>query len=166
PEDPAYVPQNWNLTANSACRDGALMFGSSDVTAPNSGRPVVASLPLPMLLPGMLKFARSKMLNNCAMNSARPAPPTRKNFENRRSTFTKVGQSTCDTGVRLRAVRNELMASRLSERHPDIGITPGGRSEFAGADTDVPDSVSLLRSRPDVIGPNGRLDRKSPIAEN
>src|SRR5262245_43916742 len=141
------------------------MFGNSDVTAPNSGRPVVASLPLPMLLPGMLKFARSKMLNNCAMNSARPAPPTRKNFENRRSTFTKVGQSTCDTGVRLRAVRNELMASRVSERHPDIGITPGGRSEFAGADADGRDR-GALRSRPDVIGPNGRLDRKSPIADN
>src|SRR6185295_3696216 len=99
---------------------------------------------------------------SCAMSSARPAPPMRKNFENRKSMFTKVGQSTWDTVARFRAALNALIASRFSERQPDMGRTPAGRSEFAGAEIDVPDNVSLFRSRPEVIGPNGRLDRKSP----
>src|SRR5262245_28101364 len=141
------------------------MFGSSAVLVPNSGRPVVVSLPALMLLLGMLKFARSKMLNSCAINSARPAPPIRMNFEKRRSTLTKVGQSTCDTAVRLRAALNALIASRFNARQPDIGVTPGGKSELAGLVIEVPDRVSLLRSRPGVIGPNGRLERKSPIAD-
>src|SRR5882672_10670223 len=142
------------------------MFGSSDVTVPNSGRLVAASLPAPMLLLGRLKFARSKTLNNWAMNSARDEPPIRKNFENLTSTLTKVGQSTCATGVRPRPVLNALIVSRFSARQPDIGMTPGGRSEFAGADTEVPDNVSLLRSRPEVMGPNGRLERKSPMPDS
>ena len=62
--------QNWIRTANSACREGALMFGSSVVLWPNSGRPAV-SLPAVTLVLGALKFARLKMLNSCAMNSAR-----------------------------------------------------------------------------------------------
>src|SRR6185295_10518495 len=109
--------QNWNRTANSAWRDGALMFGSSDVLVPNSGRPVVASLPAPMLLFGMLKLARFNTLKSCAISSAR-VPPSRKNFEKRRSTLAKPGQATSLTGVRLRAVLNELIASRLSDRQP------------------------------------------------
>src|SRR2546427_633829 len=106
------------------------MFASSDVLVPNSGRPVTASFPAPILLFGVLKFARSKMLNNCAMTSARDEPAIRKNFENRRSTFTNVAQSTCVTDVRFRACRNALIAGRLRSRQPDIGITPGGRSEL------------------------------------
>ena len=39
------------------------------------------SLPAVMLSFGVLKFARSKMLNSCAMNSARCDQPMRKNFE-------------------------------------------------------------------------------------
>ena len=124
----------------------------------------MVSFPAPMLLFGVAKFARSKMLNSCAMSSARE-PPMRKNLENRKSTLTNVGQSTWDTVARLRAARNALIASRFSERQPDMGMRPGGRSEFAGAETDVPDNVSLFRSRPEVIGPNGRLDRKSAIAD-
>ncbi len=52
------------------------MLASSDVLWPNSGRPS-ASFPAVMLVLGVEKFARSKMLNNCAMNSSlvRPAEP-------------------------------------------------------------------------------------------
>src|SRR5437773_5146380 len=87
-----FVSQNWNRTANSACLDGALMFASSEVLVPNNARPVTVSFPAPMLVLGVAKFARSKTLNSCAMNSARAEPPTRKNFEKRRSTFANVGQ--------------------------------------------------------------------------
>src|SRR5206468_8103580 len=103
------------------------MFGSNDVTVPNNGRPVIASLPLPMLLLGVLKFARLKMLNSCAMSSAR-LEPNRRDFENRTSTFAKPGQSTWDTVVRLRAALNALIASKFSDRQPDSGMTPPGRS--------------------------------------
>src|SRR5262249_30256546 len=149
------VNQNWNRTANSACRDGALMFASSDVLVPNSGRPVVVSLPPPILALGVEKLARSKMLKSCAMNSARLVP-MRKYFEKRRSTLANPGQSTVVTGVRLRAVLNALIASRFSDRQPDPGSTPGGRS---------PVIVSLFRSPAELDGENGRSERKSPIAD-
>ena len=93
---------------------------------PNSGRPA-ASLAAPTLLFGTLKFARSKMLNSCAMNSARVAP-MRKIFDNRRSTFANPGQSTVVTSLRLRPRRNALTASRFMSRQPLPGRTPGGRS--------------------------------------
>src|SRR5206468_110753 len=98
-------------------------------------------------------------------SSARDEPRMRKTLENLTSRLTKVGQSTWDTAVRPRAALNALIASRFSERHPDVGMTPGGRSEFAGAETDVPDNVSLFRSSPEVMGPKGSVDLKSPIAE-
>jgi len=55
------------------------MFASSDWLWPKSGRPLV-SLPAVMLPLGAAKFARSKMLNSCAMNSTWCAPAIVKNF--------------------------------------------------------------------------------------
>src|SRR4029077_6382781 len=145
--------QNWNRTANSAWRDGALMFGSSDVLWPNSGRPVLslAALTLPF---AMLKLARLKMLNSCAISSMR-WPPNTKDFDSRRSTLANPGQSTWVTAVRPRAVRAALTASRLRSRQPLPGSTPAGRS---------PVYPSLFRSPNDTLGANRRTGRKSPRA--
>src|SRR6516162_9778272 len=92
-------PQNWNRTANSACRDGALMLGSNAFGCPKSGRPV-GSLPSVMLGWGVLKFARLNTLKSCAISSRRWALPIWRNFDIRMSIFANVGQSTCVTGVK------------------------------------------------------------------
>src|SRR5262245_19992893 len=125
------------------------MFGSSEVLVPNNGRPVTVSLPAPMLVVGVARLTRSKMLNSWAMNSARADPPILKNFEKRTSTFENPGQSTWVTGVRFRDVRNALMESRFRLRQPDPGSTPAGRS---------PVIVSLFKSPSVLDGVNGRLE--------
>src|SRR5215471_1489655 len=96
---------------------------------PNSGRPL-ESLAAVILTFGGAKFAVLNTLNNCAMNSTWCDFATTKFFENRKSMFEKPGQSTLETAVRggVRPARTALIASRLSERQPEFGITPGGRS--------------------------------------
>ena len=89
-----FRPQNWNRTANSACRDGALMFGSSDVLVPNSGRPLVVSLPAPMFVVGVARFDAVEDVEQLRDELGARSAPIRKNFEKRRSTFEKPAQST------------------------------------------------------------------------
>ena len=84
------------------------------------------------------------------------APPKLNDLESRTSTLAKPAQVTDVTGARLRDVRNVFTASRLRSRHPLHGMTPGGRS--------FPVYVSPFRSS-EVSGLNGRLDRKSPMAD-
>src|SRR5436309_10650211 len=130
------------------------MFGDNELGWPNNGRPLESLLPV-RLPAGVLKFTRSATLNSCTMNSARCERPMRRNFEKRMSKFAYLGQSTCVTGVRLRDARNVFTAVRSRPRQPDPGMTPTGRS---------PVYPSLFRSS-DVDGPNGRLERKSPMTD-
>ena len=91
----------------------------------------LVSLPAVRLVLGALKFARLKMLNNCAMNSARYAP-MRKVFDSRRSTLAKPGQSTVVTSVSPRARaervhRVEIQVAAAGARH---ARPPAGRSVY------------------------------------
>src|SRR5262249_35581217 len=101
--------QNRHLSANSACRDGALMLASRLGVCPNRGRPFksLAAVILPF---GGAKFAVLNTLNNCAMNSTWCDFATTKFFENRKSMFEKPGQSTLETAVRggVRPARTAL----------------------------------------------------------
>ena len=101
------MPQNWIRTANSACRDGALMFGSSVVLWPNSGRPAV-SLPRVEVVVRRVEVRAVEDVEQLRDELGAGGCAMRKIFDSRRSTLAKPGQSTVVTSVSPRAAAERV----------------------------------------------------------